>query len=184
MNAASMLLGAALVVLGVLAGAMADRVRYGKTKRERAKTKPDEFWRGEAKTKAELPATHAHERMAADVVAALVQSGYRKAEAVTDPQEKIRLLTKLVNGFAPEQWDKLRPATAGEIKATAILSLKIEEASAKVRSGPPEDNDADYAHPVWAGVLPIRLSVGAPEPDPRNLPDVVAPEGLAAYSIG
>ena len=87
MNTASMLLGAALVVLGVLAGAMADRVRYGKTKRERAKTKPDEFWRGEAKTKAELPATHAHERMAADVVAALVQSGYRKAEAVTATRE-------------------------------------------------------------------------------------------------
>jgi len=108
---------------------------------------------------------------------------FGKAEAVTDRQEKIRLLTRLINGFAPDQWDKLRPATDAEINATAILSLKIEEASAKVRSGPPEDNDDDYAHPVWAGVLPIRLSVGAPEPDPRNLPGVAAPD-LSGYKIG
>ncbi|MBB4200427.1 flavin-nucleotide-binding protein [Rhodoblastus sphagnicola] len=108
---------------------------------------------------------------------------FGKAEAVTDPKEKIRLLTRLVNGFAPDQWDKLRPATESEITATAILSLKIEEASAKVRSGPPEDNESDYAHPVWAGVLPIRLTVGAPEPDPRNSPGVAAPD-LSGYSIG
>jgi hypothetical protein len=108
---------------------------------------------------------------------------FGKAEAVTGRDEKIRLLTRLVNSFAPGQWDRLRPATEGEIKATAILSLKIAEASAKVRSGPPEDNEADYAFPVWAGVLPIRLSVGAPEPDPRNLPGVAAPD-LSGYSIG
>ena len=99
------------------------------------------------------------------------------------PRREVRLLTRLVNGFAPDQWDKLRPATDAEINVTAILSLKIEEASAKVRSGPPEDNEDDYAHPVWAGVLPIRLTVGAPEPDPRNLPGVAAPD-LSGYLIG
>lgn len=108
---------------------------------------------------------------------------FGKAEAVTDPKEKVRLLTRLIDGFAPGQWDKLRPATESEITATAILSMKIDEASAKVRSGPPEDDEADYAHPVWAGLLPIRLSVGAPEPDPRNLPGVFAPD-LSGYSIG
>jgi len=108
---------------------------------------------------------------------------FGKAEAVTDREEKVRLLTRLINSFAPDQWDKLRPATAPEINATAILSLKIEEASAKLRSGPPEDNEGDYAHPVWAGVLPIRLTVGAPEPDPRNLPGVATPD-LSGYRIG
>ncbi len=109
---------------------------------------------------------------------------FGRPEAVTDPQEKTRLLKRFVDGYVPGQWDRLRPVTSQEINATTILSLPLSEASAKLRAGPPEDNDDDYAFPVWAGVLPIRLSVGVPQPDPRNLAEVTVPETLSAFSIG
>jgi len=109
---------------------------------------------------------------------------FGRPDAVTDPEEKTRLLKRFVDSYVPGQWERLRPVTSQEINATAILSLPLSEASAKLRAGPPEDNDEDYAFPVWAGVLPIRLSVGAPEPDPRNLPSVRTPETLSAFSIG
>lgn len=109
---------------------------------------------------------------------------FGRPEAVTDPAEKTRLLKRFVDGYVPGQWERLRPVTDQEIKATAILSLPLTEASAKLRAGPPEDGDEDYAFPVWAGVLPIHLAVGAPEPDPRNLPDVEMPASLASFSIG
>lgn len=109
---------------------------------------------------------------------------FGKPEAVTDPVEKTRLLKRFVDGYVPGQWERLRPVTDQEIGATAILSLPLDEASAKVRVGPPEDGEEDYAFPVWAGVLPIRLAVGTPEPDPRNLPGVEVPASLASFTIG
>lgn len=109
---------------------------------------------------------------------------FGKPEPVLDATEKTRLLKRFVDGYVPGQWEKLRPVTEQEIAATAILSLPLTEASAKLRAGPPEDNEDDYGFPAWAGVLPIRLTVGTPEPDPRNLPGVSEPASLAAFTIG
>lgn len=64
------------------------------------------------------------------------------------------------------RWDEARKPTAHELKATSVLSIKIEEASAKIRTGPPKDDDEDYALPIWAGVLPITMTYGKPENDP------------------
>lgn len=109
---------------------------------------------------------------------------FGKPEAVVDTSEKLRLLERFIDGYVPGQWPKLRPVTDKEVAATAILSLPLGEASAKLRVGPPEDNEDDYAFPVWAGVLPIRFSTGEPEPDPRNLPGVTVPDTLKDFSIG
>ena len=71
-----------------------------------------------------------------------------------------------------------------ELKATTVMSLSLAEASAKVRTGQPEDDDVDYTFPVWAGVIPITLTVGEPIPDPRNLPDVEMPADVFKFKIG
>ncbi|MGR7995479.1 pyridoxamine 5'-phosphate oxidase family protein [Xanthobacter sp. ZOL 2024] len=106
------------------------------------------------------------------------------AEMVEDPQEKRRQLQRFVDGFIPGQWDRLRPVTEQELKATTLMSLPITEASAKVRTGAPEDEAEDYAFPVWAGVVPVRMAIDAPVPDPRNLPGVEMPPEVRAFKIG
>ena len=65
----------------------------------------------------------------------------------------------------PGRWDKLRPVKPKELKATRLLRLPIDEVSAKIRSGPPADDKADLAWPVWGGLIPIETSVGTPQPD-------------------
>ena len=107
-----------------------------------------------------------------------------KATLITDFEEKREKLRNLVNNLIPGQWERLRPATDKEIAATAIASLPIAEASCKLRVGPPEDNDADYDFPVWAGTIPIRQQALAPEPDPRNLPNVEMPADVLKFRIG
>ncbi|GBR51351.1 hypothetical protein AA106555_0515 [Neokomagataea thailandica NBRC 106555] len=85
-------------------------------------------------------------------------------------------LKAMMDDLFPNRWDSLRPMTAQELKATAVLYLDIEEATAKVRSGPPADhNDASY--PVWAGVLPVKTHLGAAETETEHLP---LPEELLA----
>ena len=92
-------------------------------------------------------------------------------------------LQKLVDGLFPGRWDILRPMTAKEAKATVVLSMPIDEGSAKVRTGPPNDDDEDYGLPIWAGVLPIGQTVHVPESDPRNLPGVEAPDHVGKFKI-
>jgi uncharacterized protein len=79
------------------------------------------------------------------------------------------------------RWSDVRGPSDKELKATAVLEFSIEEASAKVRTGPPVDDEEDYSLPVWAGVLPLRLEAKTPVPDPRlaasvKLPPYVLPE--------
>ncbi|MBJ7534153.1 pyridoxamine 5'-phosphate oxidase family protein [Rhodomicrobium vannielii ATCC 17100] len=109
---------------------------------------------------------------------------FGKAEQLTDRAEKERQLKRMVDGYVAGQWDRLRPVTEAEMNATTILSLSLDEASAKVRTGHPEDNDADYDFPAWAGTIPIRFDVGEPIPDPRNLPGVEMPAGVKDFKIG
>ncbi len=76
------------------------------------------------------------------------------------------------------RWDEVRPPAPLELKATTVLEFTIEEASAKVRTGPPGDDEEDYALPVWAGVLPVAMKAGEPVPDERLIPGTLLPEYL------
>jgi nitroimidazol reductase NimA-like FMN-containing flavoprotein (pyridoxamine 5'-phosphate oxidase superfamily) len=95
-----------------------------------------------------------------------------RARLVSDPAEKSAALRAFTNHIVPDRWDALRPVTPQELAATSVLALPIEEASAKVRSGPPRDDDDDLAWPVWAGVVPMALRCGEPVPDDHVRPDV------------
>ena len=101
--------------------------------------------------------------------------------------EKLAALEDFVERLFPGRWAELRPPTRQEIKATTVLRMPLEEVSAKVRTGPPKDDEEDYALPIWAGVLPIGTRLGAPQPDPRLNARTPLPaylqEALAAPAI-
>ena len=78
----------------------------------------------------------------------------------------------------------LRPITQQELKATTLMFMPIEEASAKIRTGQPLDDDDDYALPIWGGMLPVRMQVLPSEPAPRNLEGVEMPEHVSAFKFG
>ena len=109
---------------------------------------------------------------------------YGTATKITDPEEKSEKLRGLVDMLYPGRWDTLRPMTAQEVKATTVLSLPIEEASAKIRTGGPVDDEEDYALPIWAGVVPIRQVVDAPIPDTRNLAELTVPNHARDFKTG
>jgi uncharacterized protein len=89
------------------------------------------------------------------------------ARPVTSDDEKIVALRAITNHIIPGRWDDVRKPTAAELKGTAVLALNLEEVSAKIRTGPPIDDDADYSLPIWAGVVPLHLAAEAPISDPR-----------------
>lgn len=95
-----------------------------------------------------------------------------RARLVTDPAEKTEALRAFTNHIVPDRWDGLRPVTSQELLGTSVLALPIEEASAKVRSGPPVDDEEDVTWPVWAGVIPLSLEPSAPVADDHVGPDV------------
>ena len=82
-------------------------------------------------------------------------------------EEKVAALETIAEHIAPGRWQEARGPSANELKATLVLSLPLDEVSAKVRTGPPEDEDEDYGLPHWAGVLPLALVAGNPIADPR-----------------
>ena len=86
-------------------------------------------------------------------------------EPVTDHEEKAQLLKNFVDGLYPGRWEKLRPIKDKEIRATSVLSLPLTEASVKMRSGPPADEEEDFAFDVWAGVIPRAAQYGEPIAD-------------------
>jgi uncharacterized protein len=89
-----------------------------------------------------------------------------EARAVTDADDKRAALAAFAERVAPGRWADARPPTLSELKATSILALPLDETSAKVRTGPPVDGEADHELDVWAGVVPIRLVRGEPVSDP------------------
>ncbi len=101
--------------------------------------------------------------------------------AVTDPDEKLAALQAFTEQIVRGRWADVRPPTVKELKATSVLHVSLDEASAKVRTGPPKDDDEDYAMNVWAGVLPLRLQPLEPEPDPRLTPGLAPPRYVTAY---
>ena len=105
-----------------------------------------------------------------------------RATPVVDDEEKRRVLDAIVEHVVPGRLPSVRPPNESELRRTLVLSLPIEEASAKIRSGPPVDDEADYAVPCWAGEIPLRLTAAAPIPDPRLAPGIPIPESLTAYA--
>jgi nitroimidazol reductase NimA-like FMN-containing flavoprotein (pyridoxamine 5'-phosphate oxidase superfamily) len=89
------------------------------------------------------------------------------AVAVLDPKEKLEALKLLSEHILPGRWAESRQPNERELKQTLVLRLPIEEFSAKVRQGPPIDDEEDYAFPTWAGVIPLQIVSGAPINDPR-----------------
>lgn len=89
-----------------------------------------------------------------------------EARAVSDAEEKLAALEAFAERIAPGRWGDARPPTPQELKATSILALPLDEASAKVRTGPPADDEKDRALDVWAGVVPMRLVRDEPVADP------------------
>jgi nitroimidazol reductase NimA-like FMN-containing flavoprotein (pyridoxamine 5'-phosphate oxidase superfamily) len=103
---------------------------------------------------------------------------FGEAELLTDPQEKLRALEAFTEKLVPGRWAEVRSPTRQELEGTAAVRLPLREASAKVRVGPPLDDEADYERNVWAGVVPFTLARGTPEADPRLPPDFPLPDYL------
>jgi nitroimidazol reductase NimA-like FMN-containing flavoprotein (pyridoxamine 5'-phosphate oxidase superfamily) len=105
-----------------------------------------------------------------------------RTRAIGDLEEKEAALRALVEHIVPGRSDEVRGGDHRELAATAVLALPLAEVSAKVRTGPPQDDDPDYDLPIWAGVLPLALTPGAPAPDPVLDPSIPVPGHVAAWS--
>ena len=104
-----------------------------------------------------------------------------KAQLVEDPAEKMEALRIFTEHVMKGRWSDVRIPTEQELKATIVLSLPLEEVSAKVRTGGPIDDEPDYALPVWAGVLPLETVAKTPLPDAQRKNDPPIPEYLKNY---
>jgi nitroimidazol reductase NimA-like FMN-containing flavoprotein (pyridoxamine 5'-phosphate oxidase superfamily) len=104
---------------------------------------------------------------------------FGRATIIDERQAKLAALFAFSEQVIPGRWNDVREPTEQELKATTVLSLPLVEVSAKVRTGPPIDDDDDYALNVWAGVLPLKIAAGKPISDPR-LPESIKPP---AYTL-
>jgi nitroimidazol reductase NimA-like FMN-containing flavoprotein (pyridoxamine 5'-phosphate oxidase superfamily) len=105
-----------------------------------------------------------------------------KATLVDDPNEKLAALRLLSEHILPGRWDDSRQPNERELKATSVLRVPIEEFSAKVRTGPPIDDEDDYSFPTWAGVVALEMKAGAAINDPRLEPAREVPEYVTNYT--
>lgn len=108
---------------------------------------------------------------------------YGAMHEISDAEPKLEALKAFTDRVAPGRWPEIRPPNAQEFKATTVLSMPINEASAKVRVGPPADDEPDYALPVWAGVVPIRLTASEPETDPAMKHHADVPEHARHFNM-
>jgi nitroimidazol reductase NimA-like FMN-containing flavoprotein (pyridoxamine 5'-phosphate oxidase superfamily) len=104
------------------------------------------------------------------------------ATLVDDPGEKIEALRLLSEHILPGRWADARQPNERELKATSVLRLPIDEFSAKVRVGPPIDDEEDYSFPTWAGVVPLEVTAGTPIDDPRIDPAREVPAYAKHYT--
>ena len=103
------------------------------------------------------------------------------AVSVEDAAEKLAVLHALTDHLIRGRWEEIRQPSSEELKRTLVLAIPIEEASAKIRTGPPMDDDEDYVLPVWAGVLPLKLTALPPTADPRLAAETPVPSYAANY---
>jgi nitroimidazol reductase NimA-like FMN-containing flavoprotein (pyridoxamine 5'-phosphate oxidase superfamily) len=106
---------------------------------------------------------------------------FGKGVLVSDPDEKLGALKALTDHLIPGRWQEIRQPNSQELKRTLVLAIPIEEASAKIRVGPPLDDEEDYQLSVWAGVVPLKLAAEAPVPDPRLSAGIRAPAYADSY---
>ena len=104
-----------------------------------------------------------------------------KAAIVDVPEEQVEALHAFTDKILPGRWNDARQPNEKELKATSILRLPLTEVSAKIRVGPPEDDAADYALPVWAGVIPLSLTPGAPIRDEKCDASIPTPAYASRY---
>jgi nitroimidazol reductase NimA-like FMN-containing flavoprotein (pyridoxamine 5'-phosphate oxidase superfamily) len=105
-----------------------------------------------------------------------------RARLVESDDERLRALEAFSEHLVPGRWAVVRPPNRRELKATQVLALALDEASAKIRSGPPADDDEDMDRDVWAGVLPLALQVHEPLPDPQLDARIAMPEHVASWT--
>jgi uncharacterized protein len=98
------------------------------------------------------------------------------ARKIADPEQKIKSLRVISEHLITGRWDDVREPSEKELKATTVLEFSIEEASSKMRSGPPVDEERDYELPVWAGVLPLEMKPRSPIPDGKLIKSVAVPD--------
>jgi nitroimidazol reductase NimA-like FMN-containing flavoprotein (pyridoxamine 5'-phosphate oxidase superfamily) len=107
---------------------------------------------------------------------------FGRATIVDDREAKLAALFAFSEQVIPGRWNDVREPTEQELRATTVLALPLIEVSAKVRTGPPIDDEEDYALNVWAGVLPLKLAAGAPVSDPRLQETIAPPSYTLKYS--
>jgi nitroimidazol reductase NimA-like FMN-containing flavoprotein (pyridoxamine 5'-phosphate oxidase superfamily) len=107
---------------------------------------------------------------------------FGRAALVEEKEAKLAALFAFSEHVIPGRWNDVRQPTEQELKATTVLSLPLAEVSAKVRSGPPIDDEEDYALDVWAGVLPLKLVAGEPVNDPRLPANIESPAYILQYT--
>lgn len=106
---------------------------------------------------------------------------YGRAREISDRDEKWHAQKVLVDHVVHGRSEHVRMPNERELKQTMILAISLDEASAKVRTGPSKEDEEDYDLPIWAGVLPLRFETGEPEPDPRLLDGLTPPENVTDY---
>jgi nitroimidazol reductase NimA-like FMN-containing flavoprotein (pyridoxamine 5'-phosphate oxidase superfamily) len=104
------------------------------------------------------------------------------ASLVQDEAQKMEALRAFTEHVIPGRWPEIRLPSRQELQGTLVLALSLEEASAKVRTGPPKDDEADYSLPVWAGVLPLQVLAAQPVRDPRLPGDICSPAYIQHYT--
>jgi nitroimidazol reductase NimA-like FMN-containing flavoprotein (pyridoxamine 5'-phosphate oxidase superfamily) len=103
---------------------------------------------------------------------------FGRAEQIEAGEDKERALRAFTEKLVPGRWPDVRPPTEQELRGTSVMRIALDEAAAKIRSGPPVDDEPDYELPVWAGTVGLRLVRGEPRPDARLAPGVGRPEYL------
>lgn len=106
---------------------------------------------------------------------------FGNATEVTDRDEKLLAFEVLTSHITPGRWDDCRQPNDQEITGTLVVRLDLNEVSAKIRAGPPQDDEEDYGLPLWAGVVPVELTFGEPVPDSALEGDVATPNYLVGY---
>ncbi len=107
---------------------------------------------------------------------------YGVARLLTEPAERIAALRVITEHLTPGQWSYVRPPSTKEVAATSVLELPLTESSVKIRAGGPSDEPADYEAEVWAGVVPVTVSFGEPEPDAALRPGIGTPAHIRRFA--
>lgn len=106
---------------------------------------------------------------------------FGQAKLISDEQQKLEALRLFTEHLVPNRWAEIRSPNANELKATTVLSLSLDEASAKIRTGGPKDDEEDYESDVWAGVLPLKMTTGKPINDARLKAEIQVPDYISGY---